>query len=140
MLALESRVGEDLSHVGAKHTHIVVIINSSTINTVFEDTVDLLPSRRSLFAFSQDFAENLLSSFEITIREFVVLDPALRDVSSSLLDQSMEPTQDEQQLGPLRSVRSGGSGRNHRLEGPVEVVLDTRRGLVGNLDGRLQQD
>jgi hypothetical protein len=35
--------------------------------------------------------EDLLSSFEITIGELVVLDPTLRDELTSLLDESMEP-------------------------------------------------
>jgi hypothetical protein len=37
-----------------------------------------------------------LSSFEVTIRELIVLGPTLRNIGSSLLNESVEPRKDEQ--------------------------------------------
>jgi len=82
---------EDSLHVGPQHTHIKLIINTSSINSILQDTIHLLPSNIVSFHFLDNTVNNLFTSHEITIGELVVFDPTLWDVCSSLLQQGVEP-------------------------------------------------
>jgi len=72
-----------------------LVIDTSSINGVLEQTKDLLPGWGLSFLGVNKATKDLLSSFEITIGELVVLHPTLRDELTSLLDESMEPGKQE---------------------------------------------
>lgn len=74
-----------------------------------------------------DRAEGELSCLEVTEGELVVLAPALWDVLAPLLDQGVEPREDEEQLSLLCVLRGG-----HVIEGPLQVVSQARWRLVSD--------
>ena len=137
MTAFHRVVLEDRLHVSSQNAHVKFIIHSATINSVLENTVNLLPS--DLATLSDETSKDLFTSHEVTVGELVVLDPALRDVSSSLLQQGVEPRKDEQKLSLLvASARL--TLRHDVLERALEVVLYAWRGLIGDLETRLQKN
>jgi hypothetical protein len=137
LTALHRFVLEDRLHVSSQNTHVKFIIDSATVNSVLKNTVDLLPS--DLTTLSDETGKDLFTSHEITVGELVVLDPALRDVSSSFLQQGVEPGKDEQKLSLLvASARL--TLRHDVLERALEVVLHARRGLICDLETRLQKN
>jgi hypothetical protein len=83
-------------------------------------------------AFFENIGKQRFSCFEITIGELVVLDPTLRDVSTSLLDQSVEPRKDKQKLhfGRLLLVHLLW---HHVLQGSLEVIANARWSLISYL-------
>ena len=119
-------------HVGAQNSQVVLIVNSASINCILKDTINLLPLDPSGVTIVLEVKNNCLSSFEITIGEFVVFSPTLRDISSSLLDESMEPRENEEKLS-LGKFQLLALGRSDVLEGTHQVVTDSWWGFIGNL-------
>ena len=130
-LAFQSLVLEDLVHVAAEDTHVELVVDAPTIDSVLQDTVDFLPSDRSATTFFQDVGQDQVTSLQITIGELVVLGPALWDELSPLLDHRVEPREHEQKLhlvGLLAAVRRG-----NVLERPLQVVFHARWCFVRDL-------
>jgi len=88
-------ISENLLHVRAEHTHIELVINTSSVDSVLEETKDLLPGWRLSLISIDKTTENLFSSFKITIGELIVLHPSLGNEFTPLLDQGMEPREQE---------------------------------------------
>lgn len=82
--------------------------------------------------------DNVGSRPEISSRELVELAPALRDVVPPLLDNGVEPREDKEELSPGRPSL-GDELLGPALIGPHHVLLHTRRGLKGDLEGTLEQ-
>jgi len=116
-----------------------LVVHTSSIDGILEEPEDLLPGWNLSSLGVDEAAENLLSSFQISIGELVVLDPTLRNELASLLDQSVEPREQEHQRQLVLVLRRG-RGRNHLLEGSLQVIADTRGSLVSNLQTGLEQN
>jgi len=86
-LSLHDLLVEDLVHVGAKHPHVEIIVDSTAIDSILKQPEDLLPRGHTALGFLNKTAEDHFAGLEVTIRELVVLDPALRDELTALLDE-----------------------------------------------------
>lgn len=126
-------------HVRAKHTHIELVINTSSVDGVLEQTENLLPRWRLSPAGIDEATEDLFSCLEITVGEFVVLDPTLRYELTSLLNEGMEPRKKEHQ-GQFGLILRLARSRNYLLEGSLQVVANTRRSLIGDFQTGLEQN
>jgi len=80
-----------LLHIVLEHSQVVFIVYSPTVDCILQDPIDLLPGDACSLDFLPNALENCFTSFEVTIRKLVVLGPSLRNESSSLLYESMEP-------------------------------------------------
>jgi hypothetical protein len=118
-------------HVGSQYSQIVFIVNSSSVNGILKDTINLLPLDTSSITVVLEIEDYSLSCFEITIREFVVFGPALRDISSSFLYESVEPRKDEEKLS-LGQFQFLVLRWCHILESTHQVVADTWRSFIGD--------
>jgi hypothetical protein len=136
-LPFDSLVREDLVHVGAEDAHIELIVNTTTINGILQNTINLLPLGDLSSSILGKLTEDLLSGFQITVRELVVFDPALRNVCSSFLQDGMEPGKNKQHLD---LNRTGWLFRSHILESTSHVVSHTRRSLISDFERTLEQD
>jgi len=139
LLSLECSITEHLLHVGTENSHIVLIVDSTSIDGVLKDTVDLLPLDTSSLCLIKDVDKDALSSLEISIGELIVLDPTLWDVGPSLLNDGVEPGQDEQELH-LVWLLTNSLLWSDILECPLQVVSHTWWCLVGDLQTRLEKD
>jgi hypothetical protein len=118
-------------HVGPQYSQIIFIVNSASINCILKDTINFLPLNTSGISVILEVQDDSFSCFEITIREFVVFGPALRDISSSFLNESVEPRKDEEKLG-LGQFQFLVLRWCHILECTHQVVADTWRSLIGD--------
>jgi len=96
--SIQTRVFEYLLHVSSKDSQIEIIIDPSTINGILEYSVNLLPLRSASLGLFMDSRQGQLSSLQISETKFIVLTPALWNILSSFLYQSMEPRKYKQQL------------------------------------------
>jgi hypothetical protein len=78
-------------HVSPKDSKIIFVIDSATINSVLKDTVDFLPLNTCSVSFILEIKDDSFTCLKITIREFVIFSPSLRNIGPSFLDQGMEP-------------------------------------------------
>lgn len=137
LLTLHDSIREDLLHVRAQDPHVELVVDTSSVDGVLKQPKDLLPGWGLPFLGVNKSTKNLLSGLQITIGEFVVLNPALRNELTSLLDEGMEPRKQEHKR-KLSLVLGLSRCRNDLLEGSLQVVANTRRSLVGNLQTGLQ--
>ena len=91
------------------------------------------------FHFCDDTFEDLLSSHEITVWELVVLNPTLRDVGSTFLEERVEPREDEKHLCLNRGAMLGACGTD-LLECSSQIVSNAWGSLVSDLQTCLQQN
>jgi hypothetical protein len=118
-------------HVGPQYSQIVFIVNSASINCILKDTINFLPLNTSGISVILEVQDDSFSCFEITIREFVVFCPALWDIGSSFLYESVEPRKDEEKLS-LGQFQFLVLRWCHILECAHQVVADTWRSLIGD--------
>lgn len=140
LLTTQRRVIEHVLDVSTENSQVVGVVDTSTVNGILKDTINLLPLKVATLALLDDVEERQLACLDVTEGELVVLAPALRNVLASLLDESMEPREDEQKLRHHWHLLLNFLRWSNVLEGSHQVVLDTRRSLVGDLETRLQQD
>ena len=84
--------------------------------------------------------DDVEARLEVSVSILVGLDPALRDISSSLLHDGVEPGEGEDRLALSGAAAAAEGVRSPRVEGPLQVPLDAGRGLVGHLKARLAED
>ena len=132
LLSLYGLILEYLMHICSQNTQIIVIVDSSAINSIFKDTIDFLPLNARVISFVLQIQDNSLSSLQVTIRELVIFGPTLWNIGSSLLDKSVVPRENEKKLS-LGQFQLLTLSWSNILEGPHQVVSDTWRSLVGNL-------
>lgn len=116
-------------HIGSEDSQIVLIVNSSSVNCIFKNTVNFLPLDTSCIAIVLQVKDHSLSSFEITIGEFVVFSPALWDISSSFLDECMKPRENEEKLS-FSKFQLLSLGWSNVLESTHQVVTNTWRSFI----------
>ena len=135
LLSLQNLVFEDSLDIRSENSNIELVVDPSSINGIFQNTEDLLPLSCSTFGLGVDCRQGELAGFEIAEGELIVLAPSLRNVFSTFLNQSVEPGQNKQELSVLDVLRWG-----HIIECSLQIVSNSRRGLVCNLQARLEQN
>ena len=84
--------------------------------------------------------DDVEAGLEVSVAVLVGLDPALRDVGPPLLHDGVEPGQREHRLALGGAAAAAEGLISPRIERPLQVSLDARRGLVSHLQARFAED
>ena len=118
-------------HVCSQNSQVILIVYSASIDRILKYAINLLPLDTSCIAIILEVKDDSFSCFKITIRKLVVFCPALRDISSSFLNESVEPRENEEKLC-LGQFQLLALGWCDILECTHQVVADTWGSLISD--------